>query len=134
MSILSTAFLLHSPPQRSVEKLIVSMVSKRIAHSEFVTWVCYSERFSVLSSTFANKLYERLNPHLPESLPCPPSMKRRPPTDDLESSKPHSCNPNIRVYKYTPSQYFGYVVYQSLTLLALKLSTGHITMIRSVIL
>ena len=65
-----------------------------------------AERFSVSSVDFAKKLHERLSPHLP-SFPYPTSAKR-PSASDVPR-KPHSCNSNIRVYKYEPSQYFGFV-------------------------
>ncbi|KAF8968384.1 hypothetical protein BDZ97DRAFT_1655105 [Flammula alnicola] len=63
-----------------------------------------NQRFSVTSVDFAQKLHTLLSPHLP-SFPHPTSM-RRPPTLD-QARKPQSCNSNIRVYKYAPSQYFG---------------------------
>lgn len=61
-------------------------------------------RFSVISASFAEKLHSLLLPHLP-SFPPPTSVRRRPPLGEKRS--PHSCNSNIRMYKYTPSQYFG---------------------------
>jgi hypothetical protein len=61
-------------------------------------------RFSVNSVSFAQKLHSILLPHLP-SFPPPTSVRRRPLLDEKRS--PHSCNSNIRMYKYTPSQYFG---------------------------
>lgn len=64
---------------------------------------CCIDRFSVTSVEFAQRLHTLLAPHLP-SFPYPASVKR--PNADT-SRKPHSCNSNIRVYKYTPSQHFG---------------------------
>ncbi|KAG0705898.1 hypothetical protein DFH29DRAFT_904203 [Suillus ampliporus] len=61
-------------------------------------------RFSVTSVPFAQKLHSLLLPHLP-SFPPPTAARRRPPLGEKRS--PHSCNSNIRMYKYTPSQYFG---------------------------
>lgn len=61
-------------------------------------------RFSVTSVSFAQKLHSILLPHLP-SFPPPTSARRRPLLGEKRS--PHSCNSNIRMYKYTPSQYFG---------------------------
>jgi hypothetical protein len=62
-------------------------------------------RFSVTSVPFAQRLHSLLLPHLP-SFPRPTNtVRRRPPPG--EERAPHSCNTNIRMYKYTPSQYFG---------------------------
>ncbi|KAJ8597959.1 hypothetical protein M405DRAFT_802815 [Rhizopogon salebrosus TDB-379] len=61
-------------------------------------------RFSVTSVPFAQRLHSLLLPHLP-SFPLPTTVRRRPPPG--EERAPHSCNSNIRMYKYTPSQYFG---------------------------
>ncbi|KAF9821335.1 hypothetical protein IEO21_00581 [Rhodonia placenta] len=59
-------------------------------------------RISITSTEMANRLYEVLSPHLPP-FPYPESAKR-PGT----STRPaHSFNSNIRLYKYTPGQYFG---------------------------
>jgi len=69
------------------------------------------ERFSVVSVDFAQKLHTLLLPHLP-SFPYPTSMRRSSTIDNPR--KPQSCNSNIRVYKYAPSQYFGYVLWWSL--------------------
>ncbi|CAA7265371.1 unnamed protein product [Cyclocybe aegerita] len=63
-----------------------------------------NQRFSVSSLDFAKKLHERILPHLP-LFPYPTSIKR--PAVVENPRKPHSCNSNIRVYKYAPSQYFG---------------------------
>ncbi|ESK96882.1 hypothetical protein Moror_6460 [Moniliophthora roreri MCA 2997] len=52
-------------------------------------------RFSVQSSDFAQTLFSLLVPHLPELL------------TDGGQKKPVACNSNIRMYKYTPAQYFG---------------------------
>ncbi|KAF8810117.1 hypothetical protein BYT27DRAFT_6502025 [Phlegmacium glaucopus] len=64
-----------------------------------------NQRFSVTSMDFAQKLHTLLLPHLP-SFPYPTSAKRSTAVLDTPR-KPHSCNSNIRVYKYAPSQYFG---------------------------
>ncbi|TFK27357.1 hypothetical protein FA15DRAFT_701965 [Coprinopsis marcescibilis] len=67
-----------------------------------------NHRFSVLSLDFSEKLHALLTPHLP-SFPYPTSMPRRV-AAQLESNcmrHPRSFNSNIRVYKYTPGQYFG---------------------------
>lgn len=61
------------------------------------------DRFSVTSVPFAQNLHSVLLPHLP-SFPYPTSA-RGPQTEGPRP--PHSCNSNIRVYKYTPEQYFG---------------------------
>ncbi|KAF9466291.1 hypothetical protein BDZ94DRAFT_1251606 [Collybia nuda] len=64
----------------------------------------FNHRFSVTSLEFAAKLYVTLTPHLP-SFPYPISSRR---TNASEAPRtPHSCNSNIRVYKYTPLQHFG---------------------------
>ncbi|KAF9533523.1 hypothetical protein CPB83DRAFT_805537 [Crepidotus variabilis] len=63
------------------------------------------QRFSVSSIGFAKVLHERLLGHLP-SFPYPSHMKR-PPVAAENPRKPHSCNSNIRVYKYAAGQYFG---------------------------
>ncbi|KAK7054984.1 hypothetical protein VNI00_003447 [Paramarasmius palmivorus] len=52
-------------------------------------------RFSVQSSEFAQILFSLLVPHLPEL------------STDGGKMKPVACNSNIRMYKYTPAQYFG---------------------------
>ncbi|KAH7923872.1 hypothetical protein BV22DRAFT_1130315 [Leucogyrophana mollusca] len=64
-------------------------------------------RFSVTSVPFAQTLHSLLLPHLP-SFPYPASL-RRPAAQglDVQARLPHSCNSNIRMYKYTPSQHFG---------------------------
>ncbi|KAF9246258.1 hypothetical protein BU15DRAFT_85042 [Melanogaster broomeanus] len=61
-------------------------------------------RFSVTSAPFAEKLHSLLLPHLP-SFPHPLSVRR--PVRSVHPRLPHSCNSNIRMYKYTPSQHFG---------------------------
>ncbi|EIW85045.1 hypothetical protein CONPUDRAFT_47335, partial [Coniophora puteana RWD-64-598 SS2] len=61
-------------------------------------------RFSTTSETFAERLHALIAPHLP-SFPYPQSSKRR--EIDGLLRLPHSCNSNIRMYKYTPSQHFG---------------------------
>ncbi|KAF9264773.1 hypothetical protein L218DRAFT_1025290 [Marasmius fiardii PR-910] len=53
-------------------------------------------RFSLQSTIFAEKLYSILLPHLPEL-----------DTGNGSSHRPASCNSNIRLYKYTPAQFFG---------------------------
>ncbi|KIM49472.1 hypothetical protein M413DRAFT_438659 [Hebeloma cylindrosporum] len=63
-----------------------------------------NQRFSVTSVDFAQKLHALLLPHLP-SFPYPMSMRRPSALD--HPRRPQSCNSNIRVYKYAPSQYFG---------------------------
>ncbi|PPQ67656.1 hypothetical protein CVT25_012684 [Psilocybe cyanescens] len=63
-----------------------------------------NHRFSITSMDFAARLHELLLPHLP-SFPYPSSVKH-PPTLD-SPRKPQFCNSNIRVYKYSPLQYFG---------------------------
>ena len=50
----------------------------------------------------ADRLHSLLAPHLPP-LPYPASLKR----DGAEARAVHSCNSNIRMYKYTPGQHFG---------------------------
>ncbi|KZT11272.1 uncharacterized protein LAESUDRAFT_262141 [Laetiporus sulphureus 93-53] len=60
-------------------------------------------RMSVTSPEMAQRLFDLLSPHLP-NFPYPGSAKRR----NGPSSRPvHSMNSNIRMYKYTPGQYFG---------------------------
>lgn len=70
----------------------------------------WSDRFSVTSLDFAQKLHALLTPHLP-SFPYPTSIhpKRRVVLPEGTPRHPHSFNSNIRVYKYTEGQYFGYV-------------------------
>ncbi|RDB23990.1 hypothetical protein Hypma_008684 [Hypsizygus marmoreus] len=65
-----------------------------------------NHRFSITSVDFAGKLHALLTPHLP-SFPYPTSMKRTAAAANGALRMPHSLNSNIRVYKYTPSQYFG---------------------------
>ncbi|KAL0947031.1 hypothetical protein HGRIS_013174 [Hohenbuehelia grisea] len=62
-----------------------------------------NHRFSVSSPEFAEELHKRLLPHLP-SFPYPASTRK---TQTVDPRLPNSCNSNIRVYKYTPSQLFG---------------------------
>ena len=69
----------------------------------FVTWVI--DRFSLSSAPFAQHLLSSLLPHFP-SFPYPLSAGRSS-RDNTKKRLPHSCNSNIRVYKYTPSQHFG---------------------------
>ncbi|KAL0580275.1 hypothetical protein V5O48_001780 [Marasmius crinis-equi] len=59
-------------------------------------WTGIPDRFSVQSPAFSQKLFALLLPHLP-------------PLDTGSSTnrQPISCNSNIRMYKYTPSQHFG---------------------------
>ncbi|EIN07446.1 hypothetical protein PUNSTDRAFT_136129 [Punctularia strigosozonata HHB-11173 SS5] len=63
-----------------------------------------NHRISASSPSFAEKLYAILAPHLPEEFPYPSSARR--PAGKTHHS-PHSLNSNIRMYKYTPEQYFG---------------------------
>ncbi|KAI6045648.1 hypothetical protein EDC04DRAFT_3030930 [Pisolithus marmoratus] len=64
-------------------------------------------RLSVFSPPFSEKLHSLLLPHLP-SFPHPASARKHPtPENDHRSRLPHSCNSNIRIYKYTPLQHFG---------------------------
>ncbi|KAG6336918.1 hypothetical protein ID866_2156 [Astraeus odoratus] len=63
-------------------------------------------RFSVSSVQFAASLLSVLLPHLP-SFPYPTSSRRLAPANGTAARLPHSCNSNIRMYKYTPSQHFG---------------------------
>ncbi|KAH7915008.1 hypothetical protein BJ138DRAFT_1123068 [Hygrophoropsis aurantiaca] len=63
-------------------------------------------RFSVTSVPFAQTLHSILLPHLP-SFPYPTSVKPPASTGHDTRRLPHSCNSNIRMYKYTPSQHFG---------------------------
>ncbi|EPT06089.1 hypothetical protein FOMPIDRAFT_1026936 [Fomitopsis schrenkii] len=59
-------------------------------------------RLSVTSTEMADRLYSLLAPHLPP-FPYPASLRR----DGADTRAVHSCNSNIRVYKYTPGQHFG---------------------------
>ncbi|KAH8106753.1 hypothetical protein BXZ70DRAFT_246234 [Cristinia sonorae] len=61
-----------------------------------------NERISITSTEFANRLWEALQPHLPP-LPFPPTARK--PAGAVHV--PHSLNSNIRLYKYSPGQYFG---------------------------
>ncbi|KAF8162884.1 hypothetical protein B0H34DRAFT_298851 [Crassisporium funariophilum] len=63
-----------------------------------------NQRFSVSSVEFAQRLHDLLAPCLP-SFPFPTSTRSRATLNGPRN--PHSCNSNIRVYKYAPSQYFG---------------------------
>lgn len=101
-----TVYHLSSLLRRNVEKLNASIVRYPIPLDYYKVHV-ETERFSVSSIDFAKKLHERLSPHLP-SFPYPTSARR--PAVPENPRKPHSCNSNIRVYKYTPSQYFGLVL------------------------
>ncbi|GBE82038.1 hypothetical protein BKA93DRAFT_227089 [Sparassis latifolia] len=60
-------------------------------------------RMSMVSVEIAQRLFELLEPHLPE-FPYPVSAKR---ANDPDRRRVHSLNSNIRLYKYTPGQHFG---------------------------
>ncbi|KAM5531035.1 hypothetical protein V8D89_015307 [Ganoderma adspersum] len=62
-----------------------------------------NQRISIPSVDFAQKLHVALTPHLPE-FPYPVSVKK--PTSATARAA-HSCNSNIRLYKYAAGQYFG---------------------------
>ncbi|KAF5330614.1 hypothetical protein D9619_006000 [Psilocybe cf. subviscida] len=64
-----------------------------------------NQRFSVSSLDFAQRMHALITPHLP-SFPYPTSVRRLPAATD-QPRLPQSCNSNIRVYKYSPGQYFG---------------------------
>ena len=61
------------------------------------------ERISIPSVDFAQKLYTVLAPHLPE-FPYPAWVKK---PAGATARAAHSCNSNIRLYKYATGQYFG---------------------------
>lgn len=61
------------------------------------------ERISIPSIDFAQKLYTSLAPHIPE-FPYPISVKR---SAGATARTAHSCNSNIRLYKYGVGQHFG---------------------------
>ncbi|KAI6118775.1 hypothetical protein EDD17DRAFT_1853299 [Pisolithus thermaeus] len=64
-------------------------------------------RLSLFSPSFAEKLHSLLLPHLP-SFPYPASTRKRlTAVNNCRSRLPHSCNSNIRIYKYTPLQHLG---------------------------
>jgi hypothetical protein len=65
-----------------------------------------NHRISVVSAPFAQHLHSLLVPHLPP-FPYPASAKRVQGSRSDDPRPPHSLNSNIRVYKYTPDQYFG---------------------------
>lgn len=56
----------------------------------------------MISTEMAAQLYSLLVPHLPP-FTYPDSLRR----DGAEMRPVHSCNSNIRMYKYTPGQHFG---------------------------
>lgn len=58
------------------------------------------------SASFAEQLHSILLPHLP-SFPYPLPVGRSRSRDNTKIRLPYSCNSNIRMYKYTPSQHFG---------------------------
>lgn len=58
-----------------------------------------TDRASIQSTEFAKTLYELLSPHIPD-LDTFNKHISPPPTHQ-------ACNPNIRLYKYEPGQYFG---------------------------
>ncbi|EJF66004.1 hypothetical protein DICSQDRAFT_177393 [Dichomitus squalens LYAD-421 SS1] len=62
-----------------------------------------NQRISIPSIDFAQKLYAVLAPHLPE-FPYPAWVKK---PAGATARAAHSCNSNIRLYKYTTGQYFG---------------------------
>lgn len=62
-----------------------------------------TERISITSVDFAQKLHITLAPHLPE-FPYPVSVKK---PASATARAVHSCNSNIRLYKYAAGQYFG---------------------------
>jgi hypothetical protein len=64
-----------------------------------------SDRYSVDSPLFAQKLHDLLTPHLPS---VPSNTRKKPPQrEDVPMRLPESLNSNIRVYKYTEGQHFG---------------------------
>lgn len=65
----------------------------------------YTDRLSLTSIDFASKLHSLLLPHIP-SFPPPTSRKT---SNPATSRLPHSLNSNIRLYKYTALQHFGWV-------------------------
>ncbi|KAI1794520.1 hypothetical protein LXA43DRAFT_1072440 [Ganoderma leucocontextum] len=62
-----------------------------------------NQRISIPSVDFAQKLHAALAPHLPD-FPYPVSAKK---LAGATARAAHSCNSNIRLYKYTAGQYFG---------------------------
>ncbi|KAK7014966.1 hypothetical protein R3P38DRAFT_2998686 [Favolaschia claudopus] len=61
----------------------------------------HNHRFSITSPDFAKNLHTTIAPHLPPFIPAKTGKGSGIPR------KAHSLNSNIRVYKYTPDQYFG---------------------------
>lgn len=102
-SSLSTLYRWSLRLQRRRVKPIGSIVSRIDMRP-----LCFYERnivdrFSVTSVPFAQQLHSVILPHLP-SFEYPASA-RGPRSEGPRP--PHSLNSNIRVYKYTPDQYFG---------------------------
>jgi hypothetical protein len=62
-----------------------------------------TDRVSVTSPAFAQRLHALLAPHLP-GFPAPASTKRPAPA---EGRTPKAMNSNIRLYRYDAGQYFG---------------------------
>ena len=99
-----------TPPKKKGEAERVNCKCSQLMPDAYMQHVWYLlallpvVRFSVTSVPFAQKLHSLLLPHLP-SLPPPTTVRRR--LLPGEKRVPHSCNSNIRMYKYTPSQYFG---------------------------
>ncbi|CAE6394704.1 unnamed protein product [Rhizoctonia solani] len=57
-----------------------------------------NHRISFQSKDFAAIVYNAISPHLPP-LPCSETR--------VSDAAPGGCNPNIRLYKYGPGEYFG---------------------------
>ncbi|KAG8932109.1 hypothetical protein FRC02_001665 [Tulasnella sp. 418] len=58
-----------------------------------------NDRISIQATEFAKELWAALEPHV-SSIPSFQTHLKPP-------AKPHSLNPNIRLYRYSPGQYFG---------------------------
>ncbi|KAJ6630613.1 hypothetical protein B0H10DRAFT_1938824 [Mycena sp. CBHHK59/15] len=65
----------------------------------------HNHRFSITSVDFAQRLHAVFVPHLPAFLPA--ARPTRGAANAGVARVAHSFNSNIRVYKYTPLQYFG---------------------------
>ena len=96
-----------TPPKKRGEAVRVNCESSppgsyRVPAEDILSTYDMPDRLSITSTEMADRLHSLLAPHLPP-LPYPASLRR----DGAEARAVHSCNSNIRMYKYTPGQHFG---------------------------
>ncbi|KAF7338395.1 Fe2OG dioxygenase domain-containing protein [Mycena venus] len=94
---------IFSPPEcKSFVKFIESLPLELTPPKKRGEAERHNHRYSITSVEFAKRLYAIFAPYLPEFLP---SKTGRANVGAARAA--HSFNSNIRVYKYTPEQYFG---------------------------